>query len=367
MKESKIRYAVVGLGYISQAAILPAFDNAQRNSKLAALVSGDAVKLKELSAKYDVPSVFSYEQYDDCLNSGLIDAVYIALPNSMHCDFAVRAARAGIHVLVEKPMAVSTEECRQMSEAAQKNKIKLMTGYRLHFEKTNLKAIDYAQSGKLGDLRFFHSTFSMQVKEGNSRLIQELSGGTLFDLGIYCINAARNLFQDEPTRVFAFGSRKREGRFTEVAEMKSAVLYFPEDRMASFTCSFGAADTSFFEIVGTKGMLRVDPAYEMVEPLNLILKTEDEKRRAHFSKRDQFSPEILYFSNCILKNEEPEPSAQEGMADVRVINALNESIRIGASVPLEKFEKIKRPNLQQEKYRTAVYKEDLIRAQAPSA
>src|SRR5687767_1000969 len=114
----QIRYAVVGLGHIAQAAVLPAFAHA-RNSKLKALVSGDPVKLKELGDKYKVSETYSYQEFDRCLASGGIDAVYIALPNNMHCEFAVKSALAGVHVLCEKPMALNQDECLEMIAAAQ--------------------------------------------------------------------------------------------------------------------------------------------------------------------------------------------------------------------------------------------------------
>src|SRR5689334_25188696 len=117
-RETPVRYAVVGLGHIAQVAVLPAFAHAKRNSMLTALVSGDPQKLKQLSRRYEVPYCYSYRQYDQCLREGRIDAVYIALPNSLHCDYAARAADAGIHVLCEKPMAVTEQECRRMIQAA---------------------------------------------------------------------------------------------------------------------------------------------------------------------------------------------------------------------------------------------------------
>ena len=113
----KIRYAVVGLGWFAQDAALPAFIHAE-NSELVALVSGDRIKLEELGKMYKIEHTYLYEEYDDLLNSGKIDAVYIALPNHLHCDYTVRAARAGIHVLCEKPMAVTVDECQAMIEAA---------------------------------------------------------------------------------------------------------------------------------------------------------------------------------------------------------------------------------------------------------
>ena len=192
-KARKVRYAVVGLGHIAQVAVLPAFSHAE-NSELAALVSNDREKLAKLGRKYRVRDRFSYSQFDDCLRSGLVDAVYIALPNHLHREYSERAARAGVHVLCEKPMAVTEEDCRSMIGATEENGVKLMVAYRLHFEQANLRAIELVQSGKLGDPRLFDSVFTMQVKQGDIRLNpRELGGGTLYDIGIYCINAVRNL------------------------------------------------------------------------------------------------------------------------------------------------------------------------------
>jgi predicted dehydrogenase len=190
----KIRYAVVGLGHIAQVAVLPAFQHARRNSELVALVSDDPAKLKRLSERYNVGQTFSYREYDECLKSGAIDAVYIALPNHLHAEYIIRAAKAGIHVLCEKPMAVTERECRAMIRAAQRHRIKLMIAYRLHFEEANMKAVEIVRSGKLGQPRIFNSVFSMQVRPRNIRTDKEMGGGTLYDIGIYCINAARYLF-----------------------------------------------------------------------------------------------------------------------------------------------------------------------------
>ena len=166
----KIRYAVVGLGYISQVAVLPAFEHAQTNSTLTALVSSDPKKLKSLSRKYGVKHAYSYEQYADCLASGEVDAVYIALPNHMHRAYTEAAAQAGVHVLCEKPMALNEVDCEAMIAEAEKARIKLMIAYRLHFERGNLHAIQTVNSGKIGEPRIITSVFSQQVKAGNSRL-----------------------------------------------------------------------------------------------------------------------------------------------------------------------------------------------------
>ena len=362
----KVRYAVVGLGHIAQIAVLPAFAHATRNSTLTALVSSNRTKLKALSRRYRIQHTYTYDQYDECLNSGAIDAVYIALPNSMHAEYSIRAAQAGIHVLVEKPMAVKEKECLAMIRAAQKHRVELMVAYRLHFEAANLKAVEIVKSGKLGQPRYFTSAFSLQVRPGNIRTKAELGGGTLYDLGIYCINAARYLFQDEPREVIAYSAARDDPRFKSIDEMTAAVLRFSRDRLASFTSSFGAADVSAYEIVGTKGSLRLDPAYEYAFPLKLHLTIDGKTRTQTFSKRDQFAPELLYFSDCILKNREPEPSGFNGLADVRTIEALYRSSRIRKSVKIRPVTIKKRPNLKQEKRRPPVAKPVLVQAKSGS-
>ena len=363
--QRKIRYAVVGLGYISQVAVLPAFAHAQDNSELVALVSGDPGKLKALGKKYKVPKTYSYEQYADCLADG-VDAVYIALPNSMHRAYAEGAARAGVHVLCEKPMAVTEQECEAMIEAAERASVKLMIAYRLHFERGNLSAAEAIREGKIGVPRIFDSVFSQQVTPGNTRLQEKLGGGPLFDIGIYCINAARYLFGAEPHEAFAFTATGTDERFTEIEEMSSALLRFPDDRLASFTCSFGAADRSEYQVVGTKGSLRMNPAYEMVGDLKCELTVEGKTRKTVYRKRDQFGPELAYFSKCIIENQDPEPDGLEGLADVRIINALLESAEKGKPVPIKPIEKKTRPTIEQELDKPAIEKPPLVRAQSPS-
>jgi predicted dehydrogenase len=364
-EKAKVRYAVVGLGYIAQIAVLPAFAKA-KNSELAALVSDDNVKLEKLSKKYKVPSTYSYQEYEDCLTSGEIDAVYIALPNSMHRDYTVRACKAGIHVLCEKPLAVTESECEEMIRAASESGVKLMTAYRLHFEKANMTAVEIAGSGRIGELRAFNSVFTMQVKEGDIRLQKDLGGGTLYDIGIYCINAARYLFQDEPIEVVGFSANSGEKRFKEVDEMFSAILRFPDERLASFTTSFGASDISAYQIVGTEGDLRVDPAYEFAADLKHHLTIKGRTRERTFSKRDQFAPELIYFADCVINDKTPEPSGEEGLADVRIIRALYESASTGQPVSLGEFRKERRPSIEQELREPPVRKPELVRAATPT-
>ena len=204
-------------------------------------------------------TTYSYEEYAECLKQ--VDAVYIALPNSMHCEYALRAARAGVHVLVEKPMAVTEEECEEMNRAAREAGVKLMVAYRLHFERANLEAGEIARSGRIGEPRVFNSTFCTPVVPGNIRVKK--------DLAVACSTTSastaltrRALFRDEPHEVEA----RTSGALDEVEESVSAVLRFSNERIASFTASFGAAKVSEFRLAGTKGDLALEPAYDYAKP-----------------------------------------------------------------------------------------------------
>ena len=360
-----------GLGNITQDAFLPAFKNA-KNSELTALVSGDKKKSGELAKRYrlDPSSTYGYDEYDECLKSGKVDAVYIGLPNHLHGDYTVRAAKAGIHVLCEKPMAVDERECKRMIAACEDASVKLMIAYRLHFEEANLDAIETVTSGQLGDPRIFSSTFSQQVTEDNVRLTEPESrgGGPVFDMGVYCINAARYLFRDEPIEAIAAAANNGEIRFRENPEMTSVILRFPNERLATFFCSFGAASASEYSLIGTRGWLRLAPAYDFHKPLasELILDGKP-PRRKKYAKHDQFGAELMYFSDCILKNRKAEPSGEEGLADIRVVQAILESARARTPVRLAPPEKRKRPGKSQEIKKPAVKAPKLINAAKPSA
>jgi len=363
MAKDKIRFAVVGLGHIAQAAVLPAFAHAKELCELTALVSSDADKLAELGDHYGVEHRGSYDELERVLRDGEVDAAYVALPNMQHRAYTERCARAGVHVLCEKPMAMSTVGAEAMLLACDENDVKLMIAYRLQFEPANLRAIEIAQSGALGELRYFSSCFSHRVEGGNIRNDAELGGGALFDLGIYGINAARNLFRAEPEEVFAI---RRESRARGVDESTTAILRFPGDRVAQITASQGAADVDELRIVGTRGDLRVEPAFTYVEPRAHHLTIEGKRSEKTFGRSDQFAPELLYFARCILDDSEPVPSGIEGLADVRVLEAIAESTRIQVPVQLAAFARSKRPGRELEIVRPAVRRPHLVDVDAPS-
>lgn len=357
----KIRYAVVGAGNIAQVAVLPAFQHAKSNSELIAVISGDGEKRAALREKYQLEHDGDYAELERILQAGAIDALYIATPNSTHKELALRAAAAGVHVLCEKPLANSVADCEEISDACERARVKLMVAYRLHFEAANLSAIELVASGKIGEPRVFSSVFSHVVRPGDIRERPDLGGGAIFDLGVYCINAARNLFRSEPVLVFAM-CRDRNG----VDDTTTALLQFPHERMAQFTVSNSVAAVSSYRIAGTNGDLRVEPAYEYADRLEHHLTVDGDTTKESFSRRDQFAPELEYFSHCILQGKSPEPNAQEAIADVRVIEAVLESARSGKSVPLAPYQRARRPDMQQEAKKPAVGKQHPVNAPSPS-
>lgn len=361
----KIGYAVIGLGHITQQALLPGFRNASGNSRLVALVSGDADKREELGERYKVPT-FDYAELDECLDLPDVDAVYIGLPNDLHADYVVRCARKGVHVLCEKPMAMSSVECERMIAACSEADVKLMIAYRLHLERANLKAIQKIIDGRIGEPRYFSSVFSYQVAGDNIRVDKERGGGPQWDIGVYCVNAARYLFRAEPTEVFAMSaSRSGDERFAETPEMHSVLMRFPDDRLAQFTCSFGAATTASWEVLGTEGKLRLENAYEYEGERLLKWEVEEEPRKKKFSPNDQFGPQLKYFSECITEDREPEMNGYEGLADVRIIEAIDQSVTERRPIRLEPFEKRQRPSPEMAQNEQPVLTEDLVDAEAP--
>jgi predicted dehydrogenase len=335
--KGKVRYAVVGLGHIAQHAILPAFKNAQDNSILSALVSGHQEKLDELGNTYQIQKRYLYSEFEDCLRRKEIDAVYICTSNEHHRHFTETAARLGVHILCEKPLALSLRDCESMLEATKKHGVKLMVAYRLNYDSAYRRALKLVNNKKIGDPRIFNSIFTTQVKDPqNTRLIEiEKGGGPLYDIGVYCINAARNLFRCEPIEVYAKSVTTNEARFKKIDETVSCLLKFPEGKIATFTVSLGNFPSADFDVIGTKGRIKLEKAYNYDSSTILRLFERGKSILKRYPKRDQFSPEIRHFSECILKNKTPLTSALEGLIDVEIIEALQLSIDLDSPITLD--------------------------------
>ena len=230
-------------------------------------------------------------------------------------------------------MAVTASECEEMIRATRDANVKLMIAYRLHFERANLEAAKLARTGKLGELRFFSSDFSMQVSDDNIRLNpSEKGGGPLYDIGIYCINAARYCFAEDPIEVWATAHAQR-AIAASATSMKPSQRHALQGRAAGdLHVQLRRADRSVYSITGTKGSVTLDPAYEYADGLAYRAEGRRARAKKKFGKSDQFAPELLYFSDCILKDREPEPSGEEGLADVRIIEGMLQSIPNGRPV-----------------------------------
>lgn len=360
--KSKVRYAVVGAGNIAQVAVLPAFKNAKENSELVALVSSDAEKRRELCKKYDLDHDADYSDFEALLKAARVDAVYIATPNATHLEYAVRAAKAGVHVLSEKPLATSSADALVMADVCKYSNVKLMVAYRLHFDEATLRTYELISDGRLGEVKIFESTFTHVVRPGDIRTQpDEQGGGAVLDLGVYCVNMARHVFQAEPLQVTAM-SIMRNGS----DETTTATLRFAGDRIAHFTVSNAASSVSSFRVVGTDGDLLCEPAYEYAEAQEHFLTRDEKTEHKTFRVRDQFAPQLVHFSDCILNDKQPKPSAEEALADLRVIDAIQRSAATGEVVVLDPRRHTYHPRPDQEMHMPAVSKPKTINAPSPS-
>jgi predicted dehydrogenase len=333
--DEKVRYAIVGVGDIAQEDMMPGVEHTG-NSEITALVTSDEVKAEKVGEKYSVKATYSYEQFEAALSSGLFDAIYLSTPNWRHAEFIIPALRAGIHVLTEKPLEVSTAKCREILKAKDESEAKLMVAYRLHFEPGTLDTIDKIRSGMLGDVHLFASTFTQLVDPANHRVHHGELSGPVMDMGPYPVNAARYVFEDEPEEVIsAVGTKHRESGFAQdFFDTVAVTLRFPGNRLAQFNLSYFGNPANSFVAVGPKGTIQLNPAYTFGRPIRQVTVIGEKEAEQSFKNTDHFGGEMKYFSQCILNNEEPEPNAEEGFADVRVLEAILQALESGRSIPL---------------------------------
>ncbi len=364
IKGRKVRYAVVGLGWISQAALMPGVEHTG-NSEMVALVTAHDEKAEKLGEQYGIAKTYGYDEYDGMLASGEVDAVYLATPNFDHVEYAVKTLEAGIHLLLEKPMAVSVEECERMIAAAKKSGAKLMIAYRLHHEPGTLAAIRKVRDREIGTARLFNSTFSQQVHGQNHRAKHGFWAGPVADMGPYPINEVRNLFGAEPIEVFATGVCTDPDRFN-FEDTVAVTLKFPGARIASFVLSYNGGDVDDIRVVGNKGDLFSQPAFQVGAAMEHVMTVEKKKTTESFPKTDHFGGELKYFSDCILEDKDPEADGEEGMLDVRVLAAIEQALLTGQVQKLEPYKRNRRPVAAQVEELSAVKEPELMGAKKPS-
>lgn len=336
--DKKIGYCIVGLGRISMGEFMPGLRIAKR-SKLVALVSGHRPKAEKMADQYGLShkAIYNYENYDTIRNNPEIDAVYIALPNGMHAEYTIRAAKAGKHVLCEKPMANSVAECEQMISACKQTNRKLLIAYRCRYEPNTRKAIQVLRSGYAGKIQNVQASFGFNIKPGEWRLNKKMAGGgPLVDVGVYCIQATRYLSGEEPIEVQGFSSVvDRDGRFTEVEENLVWNTRFPSGAVANCATSYGSSYIgNVARVTGDKGMLKLDPAYSYSGIRGNAMAKDAQPIVIDISdpNPNQFAREADVLAECILQNKEPQTNGEEGLRDERIITAIYQSCAEGRPI-----------------------------------
>lgn len=340
--DNRVGFAIVGLGHLSIEEILPAFGR----SKLArpvALVSGDRDKALIVASQYgiDESAIYDYHTYDDIAHNAEVEVIFIVLPNSMHRDFTIRGARAGKHILCEKPMATSSADCRAMIEACRVAGRKLMIAYRQQYEPMNRHIVQQVRQGKLGKLHHFVASNAQSTGDPQQwRLDKQLAGGgALPDIGIYCLNAARFLSGEEPHQVIATTySTPGDPRFTEVEEAVNFIANFPSGFSATCTAGYSSHVSKFMRLSGSRGWASMDPGFgyrgsrlsygQLVDDRNAIFEPGVEEA-------DQFALEIDHMAHCVRNDITPHTPGEEGLQDQLIMEAIYQSARTGAAVNIQ--------------------------------
>ncbi len=329
-------YAVVGLGGLSLSDILPAFANTKR-ARLTGLVSGSVDKARSLAAQYGVPDkgLYSYDTYDRIADNPDIDAVYIVLPNNMHAEYTVRAHKAGKHVLVEKPMANTVKECDEMIAAAAAAKKHLAVAYRLRFEPYTQAMIKMARGNEYGRTKVVLCEAGFNIGNPEQwRLTKKMGGGgSMMDIGIYAVNAARYLSGEEPTEVFGYEySTPGDPRFREVEETITFNMRFPSGTLANCVSSYGT-NLNRFRVHAEKGSFEMEPAYSR-RALGLRVFRGNVVETRSMREPDHFAAMMDHLAECAATNTRPIIDGEDGRNDMRVIEAIYESVKAGRPVKL---------------------------------
>jgi len=333
----RVGYAVVGLGSLAERAILPAFRQS-RKSKLIAVVSHDGDRALHMARRFVAAECYTYDDYDSCLSHPQVEAVYIASVNGAHAEQAVRAAAARKHVLCEKPMANTVEECQRMVEACRAHGVLLMIAYRKYFEPASLALKRMVAKGELGRLKLIHSAFTLNLpadKASAWHLSQSLAGGgSLVDLGVYPVSTVRWILGTEPLEAAAVAWTVDPKRFSEVDENVAFWLTFPDGVVLQGSSSFGAAQTSFLRVHGERGWLALDPAYAYMYERRLFGEIDGQRVQRYYPAMEEFSMELDAFADCIRRGRRPEPDGWQGLRDVAVMQAIYRAAQEKHPVPV---------------------------------
>ena len=340
----KIGFAIVGLGDLALAQVLPAFANS-KYAKAVALVSGHLDKAKKVAGQYGISekNIYNYQNFDEIKNNNEVDVVYIILPNNMHHEFVLRSAKAGKHVLCEKPMAMNPKECEEMIAACEKANRKLMIAYRMQYEPNVAQCRQWVQSKEYGNVKLLEFYNGQDNGDPNQwRLKKSYGGGSMMDVGIYCLNTCRFLLGEEPEAVYAIThSTPGDERFKEVDESMLFQLYFPSGVKASCVTTLGAHQSRRYRAYTDKGTwFGMDPAFDYKG-----VKTEFSQAKGKLEwranpsleEKSQFALELDHMASCVYDDKKPFTPGEEGLQDQRIIEALFQSAKEGKIIKLDKI------------------------------
>lgn len=342
----KLNVALCGLGNYANALAYGL--ELSQYCQLAGIVTGHPAKAEEWKKKYNIPekNIYSYQNFDTIINNKNIDLVYLVLPNSMHKEFTVRAAKAGKHVICEKPMATSVRDCDEMIKTCKDAGVQLAIGYRLHYEPTHLEIKRLGQEKIFGQVRMIeaalgYKTYDTTKKQDPDfdinnpsewRLRKAMAGGgPLMDLGIYCIQSSRYVLGEEPIAVTAqYGSVNNKDRFSEVEESMTWQMEFPGGAISNCACSYGFNIDRFFASAD-EGFFELSPALSYGP-----FKGKTTNGNLNFAVINQQATQLDEIGQLILANK-PLPThitGLEGIKDIKIIEALYRSATTGKKIQL---------------------------------
>lgn len=331
----KLGWAIVGLGSLSINQILPAFAKCEK-SRVVAFVSGHPDKANKLAMRYGVnpKNIYNYQNYDSIRDNPEVDIIYIVLPNGMHAEYTIRGFQAGKHVLCEKPMANTPADCQAMIDAGRKADRKLMVAYRCRYEPFNQEMIRMASSQELGPLKVIICDTGFHIGDPTQwRLNKALAGGgSMMDIGIYSLQAARYISGEEPSEVNAFMySTPGDEHFKEVEETVMFQLKFPSGVHANCSSSYGYASQSRFRAVTTQGWFELEPG-QGYTGLRMRVNRGNTLEELKLPEIDHFAAEMDHMSDCVMQKKEPLTAGEEGLRDLKLITAIYEAARSGRTV-----------------------------------
>ncbi|MGF7211249.1 putative dehydrogenase [Skermanella aerolata] len=337
----RVGFALAGLGRLTLEELLPAFAEC-KTARPVALVSGSPEKAKVVAAQHGIKesSVYSYDDFDRIADNPEVQVVYVVLPNGLHRDFVIRAAKAGKHVMCEKPMANSSQEARDMIAACKQAGVRLMVAYRCQYEPYNREVIQRVRSGDMGAARIIEATNTQVMGPGDQwRFRKALAGGgALPDIGLYCLNTARAITGEEPVEVFArIFNPQGDDRYREVEETIAFMLRFPSGTMANCSSSYGAHESKDLRVRLEKGWIDLENAFAY-EGQQMRVAQRGGKAEVidtvRMPQQNQFSLEIDHMAACVKENRVPRTPGEEGLQDHHLMEALYRSAETGTPVSL---------------------------------